>query len=357
MVGAEGQRRLDVHDGVAGDRARLHRLADALVDRLDVLLRDHAAGDLVVELVALAGVRLERDDGVAVLAAAAGLAHELALDLLDLLAHGLAVGDLRLADVRRDAELAHEAVDDDLEVQLAHAGDDDLAGLVVGAHAERRVLFREPRERLCELVLVGLRLGLDGQPDDGLGERDRLEQDLVRLVAQRVPGRDLLEADGGGDLAGAHGLALLAAVGVHLEDAPDALLAARGRVVDVRAGLEHAGVDPEVRQLADERVGHDLEGERAERLVEARLALELLAGLRVDAVHRALVERRGQVVDDRVEQRLDALVLERRAAQDGRDREVERAGADRGAQASRRRSPRPRGTPSRCRRRDPRRPR
>ncbi len=154
----------------------------------------------------------------------------------------------------------------------------------------------------------------------------------MRLVAQRVPGRDLLEADGGGDLAGADRLALLAAVGVHLEDAADALLAARGRVEDVRAGLEHAGVDAEVRELADERVGHDLEGERAERLVEARLALDLVAGLRVGARDGALVERRRQVVDDRVEQRLDALVLERRAAQDGRDREVERARADRGAQ-------------------------
>ena len=34
-----------------------------------------------------------------------------------------------------------------------------------------------------------------------------------------------------------------------------------------RAGLELAGVDAEVGELADEGVGHDLEGERGERLV------------------------------------------------------------------------------------------
>ena len=170
VVGAEGQRRLDVDDGVAGDRARLHRLADALVDRLDVLLRDHAAGDLVVELVALAGVRLERDHGVAVLAAAAGLAHELALHLLDLLADGLAVGDLRLADVGRDAELAHEAVDDDLEVQLAHAGDDDLAGLVVGAHAEGRDPPRRgARAPAASLSWSAFVLGSTARPMTGSG--------------------------------------------------------------------------------------------------------------------------------------------------------------------------------------------
>ncbi len=42
------------------------------------------------------------------------------------------VGDLRLADARFDAELALHAVDDDLEMQLAHAGDDGFARLFVG---------------------------------------------------------------------------------------------------------------------------------------------------------------------------------------------------------------------------------
>ena len=42
--------------------------------------------------------------------------------------------------------------------------------------------------------------------------------------------------------------------------------------------------------------------------------LDLFVGLEVDALDRRDVERRGQEVDDRVEQRLDALVLERGAA-------------------------------------------
>jgi hypothetical protein len=40
------------------------------------------------------------------------------------------------------------------------------------------------------------------------------------------------------------------------------------------------------------------------------------------------VERARQIVDDRIEQRLHALVLERRAAQHGHEREVQRALAD-----------------------------
>ena len=80
MVRTVDQLDLDVDDRVAGDDAGLERLLDALVDGGDVLLRDDATDDGVLELVALALlVRLDVDDGVAVLAAAAGLADELAL--------------------------------------------------------------------------------------------------------------------------------------------------------------------------------------------------------------------------------------------------------------------------------------
>ncbi len=70
-----------------------------------------------------------------VLAASAGLPDKLAF-LLDQLANRLAVGDLGLADVGLDLELAPHAIDDDIEMQLAHAGDDGLSRLLVGRDAE-----------------------------------------------------------------------------------------------------------------------------------------------------------------------------------------------------------------------------
>ena len=48
-------------------------------------------------------------------------------------------------------------------------------------------------------------------------------------IGQRVAGEGVLEADGGGDVARVDLLDLLAVVGVHLEDAPDALLLALDR--------------------------------------------------------------------------------------------------------------------------------
>ena len=186
------------------------------------------------------------------------------------LADRLAVGDLRLADVGRDLELADHAVHEDVEVQLAHAGDQGLARLLVRLDAEGRVLLGQALERDAQLVLVGLGLGLDGDLDDRLRERHRLQDDRVIRVRQRVAGVGVLEADGRGDVARVHDVDLFAVVRVHLEDAADPLLLALRGVEHVGARLERPRVDPEERELADERVGGDLEGEGAERLAVVR---------------------------------------------------------------------------------------
>jgi hypothetical protein len=99
---------------------------------------------------------------VAVLAAPTGLADKAALGLCGA-GDRLAVGDLRPPDVRFDFVFATHAVDDDFEVEFAHAGDDGLPGLLVEAHAERRVFLDQPLQRVAQLLLVltGLRLNRD----------------------------------------------------------------------------------------------------------------------------------------------------------------------------------------------------
>ena len=107
---------------------------------------------------------------------------------------------------------------------------------------------------------------------------------------------------------------LVALVRAHLHQAADALALALDRVPHRVAGLELARVDADERERAHERVRHDLERQRAERRVVAasRASRPRLFG---PAVHRRHVERGGQVVHHRVQQRLHALVLERGAAE------------------------------------------
>ena len=145
--------------------------------------------------------------------------------------------------------------------------------------------------------------------------------------AQRVAGRDVLQTHGRGDVARANFLDFAALGRVHLQDAADALLSRLDRVVDGVARVQRARIDTEERQRADERIGHDLERERRERLVVARLRVIFLVVL-VDALDRRTIRRRRQQLHDGIEHRLHALVLERGAAEDRNDRRRERARAD-----------------------------
>ncbi len=252
--------------------------------------------------------------------------------LLDRLGDRLAIGHLRLADGGVHRELPQHPVDDDLQVELAHPGDDGLVGLLVGADLEGRVFLRQGEEGLAHLVLVDLRLGLHGHVDHGLGELEVLQHDLGARGRQGIAGTGVLEADARRDVAGEHGVDVLAAVGVHLQDAADALLVAVGGVHHRAALLQRAGVDAEVDELADVRVGHDLEGQRRERLVVGGLALELLVTLDVHALGGREIDRAWEVVHDGVEQGLHALVLERGAVQDRHDLAGDGAGANGAAQ-------------------------
>ena len=202
-------------------------------------------------------------------------------------------------------------------MQLAHPADDGLAGLLVAVDLEGGVLLGQRLQGPGQLVLVVLGLGLDGHVDDRLREVERLEHDRGVRVAQGVARGRLLQADEGHDVAGEGGVLVLAVVGVHLQDAPDPLLAVLGRVEDGLALGQLARVDPDVGQLADVGIGHDLERQRREGLDCRRPALELLDALDVHALGRRDVDRARQEVDDGVEHGLHALVLERRAAQHG----------------------------------------
>ena len=71
--------------------------------------------------------------------------------------------------------------------------------------------------------LAALVLGGDGDGDDRIGEDHGLQGGRVLGVAQGVAGLDVLHADQGDDVAGLGGIDLLAGVGVHLDDAADAL--------------------------------------------------------------------------------------------------------------------------------------
>ena len=234
MVGAVDQRRLDADHREARERTRRHDAVDALLDARDVFLRHRAADDLRLEHVGFAfRVRLEHDLDAGELARAAGL---LLVGVILLVGprDRLAVGHLRGADIRLDLELAAHAVDDDVEMQFAHAGDDGLAGFLVGLDAEGRVLGGKAMQRQAHLFLVALGLRLDGDLDDRIGELHALQDDRMQRIAERIAGGRVLEAGQSDDVAGKSLFDVGARIRMHLQHAADALLLALHRVVERR---------------------------------------------------------------------------------------------------------------------------
>mmetsp|Transcript_11034 Transcript_11034/g.29223 ORF Transcript_11034/g.29223 Transcript_11034/m.29223 type:complete len:314 (-) Transcript_11034:559-1500(-) len=135
VVGAVHQRRLAADDGEAGEDAVAHDRLEPLGNARDVLLGHGTALDLLVEdearvVLVLVRERRKLDHDLGELARAARL---LLVRVLDgrLARDRLAVCDLRRADLALDLELAHHAVANDLQVQLAHALDGRLPGLLV----------------------------------------------------------------------------------------------------------------------------------------------------------------------------------------------------------------------------------
>ena len=93
-------------------------------------------------------------------------------------------------------------------------------------------------------------------------------------VAERVAGDRVPQADDADDVAGLDRLDLLAAVGLDAPELRDVFLLVLAGVEHAAVGLQLAGVDAHVVQVAVP-VGLDLEDQAAERLVGVGLADEL----------------------------------------------------------------------------------
>ena len=125
--------------------------------------------------------------------------------------------------------------------RLAHAGDDGLAGLMVGGHAEGRVLLGQLLQGDLHLGLVGLGLRLDGDVDNRVGELHGLQDDRSIVIGQGVTGGGVLQADDGDDVASGAGIDVDALVGVHLQQTADALLLVLRGVGHVGTGFKGTG--------------------------------------------------------------------------------------------------------------------
>ena len=267
---------------------------DALLHRADVLLWHGAADDAVFELDAPASrQRPDLQLNACELPVAAGLLLVRVL-CLALRADCLAVGHAWRVHLQLDTELAFDPLQVDLDVRVAEAGEDHLAGVGVTFEAQARVFLDDAVEGAAHLVEVGLGLWRNCGAGRGAGERDRLELDVAALGAERVAGLRLGQLGDSADIAGDDPWHLVLGLAGDVVNGADALVNAFRGVPGVGIALECAGEHPEVRQAAHVGVGGRLKDERGQlgRGIGRQL---LVAGL------DGAVRRRGEVVGDRRE--------------------------------------------------------
>src|SRR2546421_5219223 len=159
---------------------------------------------------------------MAILAGTAGLTNVAAFGFR-LGANGFAIRNLRLALVGLHAEFAIKAIHDDLEMKLAHSTDDGLATFLIGHHAERRIFLSEALQTLTELFLIGFAFRLDGDLNNRLGKLNAFERDRIVLRTHGVAGVHIAETNRADDIAGVRNVKIGTRIGVHLEDAANAL--------------------------------------------------------------------------------------------------------------------------------------
>ena len=259
-----------------------------------------------------------------------GLATELAMALAGHIGRRgdrFAVADAGRMDLGVESELAQEAMLDDFEVKFSHASDERLSGLFILFGVEGRILTFEHLQDVRELLSFGGVLRFNGHRQHGVGELNTGKFDRMLRIAQRVAGDRISRSDGSHDVPcpDFRDLAILfPAGGVDLPQLSDILLLVALRVVDSGVGFERSGVDSDPVPVA--RLGReDLEHESAEGFLRIGAPGQfLVAVLGVDTLDRRHVARSGQVKPDGVEKGLDRDAVERRAAQDGLDLQVER---------------------------------
>ena len=327
MVGTVIKGDFEVDDREADERTGFCRFAHALFDRGDIFLGNVTALDFVLEgdaRATLTGLNGELD--AAELTRTTRLLFVRVVDI-DFARQIFAVGHLGCADIGFHLEFATHTVNDDVEVKFAHALDDRLTRFMVGRYAERGIFSRQTVERDAHLFLVSLGLGFHRQFDNRLREFHTFQNDREAFGAQRVTGGRFLHTGKRDDVACKCFVNVLTFIGVHFEHAADFFLLVLHRV-QIGALGQGARIDTDEGQRTDERVVHDLEGECRERRFVRRRTAVLLVAVHLHALNIRNVERRRQIVDNGVEQRLNALVLERRTAANGHERLVQRPLAD-----------------------------
>ena len=136
-----------------------------------------------------------------VLSTTTGLLRVLAVNV-NSLCEGLLISNLRSAYVSLYVELTQQTVYDDIQMKLAHTGNDGLACFFVCSDTEGRILLRQLYKSIAHLVLACLGLWLDRDIDNRLRELHGLQDNRMLLITDGIAGGCGLETNSSSNITG-----------------------------------------------------------------------------------------------------------------------------------------------------------
>ena len=169
---------------------------------------------------------------MAILPAAAGLTDIFSFRLR-LFSNCFFVSDLRLPDISFNFKLALHTVNDNFEMQLAHARDNRLERLRIRTDAKCRIFFRKPPECQTHFLLVCFRFWFDFQINDRLREHNPLKQNRVLWICKRIASSRPLEPDDCRDFSRIYFFHFFAVIRMHPKNTADAFFFVFRHIINI----------------------------------------------------------------------------------------------------------------------------
>ncbi len=207
----------------------------------------------------------------------------------------------RLTHVGFNLKLTQHPINDNLEMQLTHTGNNRLRRFLIRTNPERRILLRQFLERKSHLLLILLRLRLNRHRNHRLRELHHFQENRLLLFRQSISGRGTLQTDGRNNVTRIGNVDFFPFVGMHLEQPPDALSRSLCHIEHRRSSLQHSGIDTEKYHLPRKWVGHELEGKRRKRLAVRRFAQNLFIRIGINPLHRRNIKWRWQIIHNSIQ--------------------------------------------------------
>ena len=237
----------------------------------------------------------------------------------------LEIGDLRDVSVHFQLVAVLQALLDDIQVKVAHAGNDQLVSLRVAANRECRVFVGDLGQAGGDLGFVVASLGLHGPRHHGNRKLDGLDAELgndgvATDVADRIRDVEIVELGDGNDIAGDGFGDLFLLFSLHHVDVACLGGLAAAEVDNGRVVGQPAAQDSQIAQLTHELVVDRLEDLRDQGALLGRKDFLFGAIGRFAARAEAVdIGGRETAGGDQVEQLLEAQFFARADAQDGHE--------------------------------------